>query len=210
MFGVPGPLADAIKSFEELTGVVPNCGGVHESLGTHNAVVALGEGAYFEILCRDPAQPSPPRLWMGMESLGTSPTMLTWAADRACELAEAVSSARAKGYDPGHAEDFQRMKPDGSLLQWSLAYRHYTRAQMGAGSGIVPFLIDWKGSVSPAATAPVGCELVELRAEAVDVPAVGQHLRALGIDPADINLKEGVADRLVAVLRTPNGIVEFS
>ena len=38
-------------------------------LGTHNAVVALGGGAYFEIICRDPSQPEPPKLWMGMEEL---------------------------------------------------------------------------------------------------------------------------------------------
>ena len=81
---------------------------------------------------------------------------------------------------------------------------------MGPGRGIVPFLIDWKGSVSPAASAPGGCELVGLRAEATEVAAVSHHLRALGIDPADLDLKEGPRDRVVATLRTPKGLVELS
>ena len=210
VYGVPGRLDDAAADFERRTGVKPLVGGAHPNLGTHNCLVALGGGAYFEILSRDPAQPDPPRLWMGMESLD-GPTMLTWATwcDRGGEMAATVSKARAAGYDPGDVEDFSRAKPDGSVLRWSLSYRHYTRAQMGPGAGIVPFLIDWKGAPTPAATAPTGCELVALRAEAVDVDAVAQHLRALGIEPSDMELRQGPADRLVATLSTPRGLVEF-
>lgn len=97
VYGVPGTLAEAMKSFEERTGVAPKLGGTHGGLGTHNALVSLGHGAYFEVLCRDPAQPSPPKLWMGMESLGNSPTMLTWATDRASSMSDTVDTARAAG-----------------------------------------------------------------------------------------------------------------
>ena len=199
VYGVPGPLADAVADFEQRTGVAPAIGGRHPDLGTHNAVVSLGGGAYFEILCLDPEQqPSPKRLWMGMESLGEQPTMLTWATDRAGALLETVAAARAAGYDPGDAADYSRLRPDGTTLSWSLAYRHYTRAQMGAGGGVVPFLIDWKGSASPAVTAPAGCELVGLRAEAVDFDGAAASLRALGIAPESLGLQRGAADRLCA------------
>jgi len=202
VYGMPGPLSEAMAHFEKNTGVAPVVGGSHPDLGTHNALVSLGGGAYFEILCRDPGQPSPPRTWMGIESL-EGPAMLTWATDRG-------DVARAAGYDPGDVEDFERAKPDGSRLRWRLAYRHYTRSQMGAGGGIVPFLIDWKGNATPAASAPNGCELVSLRAESRDAAAVAKSLRALGIDPADLSLKQADADRLVATIRTPNGLVEFA
>ena len=211
VFGVPGSLSDAMAAFEELTGVTPSIGGSHPSLGTHNAVVALGDGAYFEILCRDPEQPTPARLWMGMESLADSdePRVLTWATDRAGQMEATVASARHAGYDPGDVSDFERQKPSGDTLRWSLAYRHYTRQQMGAGSGAVPFVIDWKGSASPAVTAPAGCELVGLRAEATDVDTVAKALLALGIQPRDLQLRPGPTDRLVATLRTPRGLIEF-
>lgn len=113
------------------------------------------------------------------------------------------------GYDPGDVTDFSRATPEGGTLAWQLAYRHYTRTQMGAGSGAVPFLIDWLDSTSPAASAPAGCELVELHAEATDPPAVAKHLQAVGIDPKDLQLAKGPRDRLVAVIKTPKGIVEF-
>ena len=111
-----------------------------------------------------------------MESVGAAPVMLTWAAERAGAMPEAVAAARAQGYEPGEPEDFERAAPDGGMLRWRLAYRHFTRAAMGAGRGVVPFLIDWKGSTSPAASAPAGCTLVGLRAEARDVAAVGASL----------------------------------
>lgn len=217
VFGVPGSLGSAMEAFHELTGVQPAVGGKHPKLGTHNALVSIGNGAYFELLCRDPEQPldgpeaaADQKLWMGMESLqGMESTMLTWATDRGGAIAEAVESARREGYDPGDVTDFARKKPDGSTLRWRLAYRHYTREQMGPGRGIVPFLIDWNGNSTPAAVAPRGCELVELRAEAADVDATAKNLRALGIEPADLKLKPGPRDRLVATLRTPKGLVQF-
>ena len=217
VFGVPGSLGSAMDAFEELTGVKPVVGGKHPKLGTENALVAIGNGAYFELLCRDPEQSlegpevdAGQRLWMGMESLqGMESTMLTWATDRGGAIAEAVSAAQDQGYDPGDVTDFARKKADGSTLRWSLAYRHYTREHMGPGRGIVPFLIDWKGHQTPAAAAPRGCELVELRAEATDVVATARHLRAVGIDPSDLKLQLGKKDRLIATLRTPKGLVQF-
>ena len=213
VYGAPGPLTSAMEAFQRRTGVCPAIGGTHASLGTHNALVSLGDGAYFEILCRDPDQPSPPRLWMGMESVGDGcndpPVLLTWATDRAGQMEEVVRGARNHSYDPGDVQAFSRATPDGGTLHWSLAYRHYTREQMGPGRGIVPFLIDWEGSASPAASAPTGCELIGLRAEAVDPRAVARNLSAIGIDATDLDLREGPADRLIAVLRTPTGIVEF-
>jgi len=213
--GYLGDLESAMDEFEEATGVRPTRGGSHPNLGTHNAIVSLGNGAYFEILCRDPDQPEPPKLWMGMGSLGTRchdaqpSALLTWAVDRAAQVDETVSTARANGYDPGDPEDFSRKKPDGSTLRWRLSYRHYTVEEMGAGGGVVPFLIDWRGSASPAASAPAGCELVGLRAEAEDALTVGKRLRALGISPDDLQLKQGERDKLIATLRTPKGVVEF-
>ena len=79
VYCVPGTLDDAIDRFAKKTGVRPALGGQHNGLGTHNALVALGNGAYFEILARDPAQPTPARTWMGIEQLCDKPMMTAWA-----------------------------------------------------------------------------------------------------------------------------------
>ena len=106
-----------------------------------------------------PRSPTPPRPVDG-HGVARQPTDHAHVGDLVRprrQMAAAVSKARGAGYDPGDVEDFSRAKPDGSVLRWSLSYRHYTRAQMGPGAG-TPFLIDWKGAATPAATAPTGCE----------------------------------------------------
>ena len=223
VLGVPAPLASSVAAFERLTGVKPVLGGRHEKLGTHNALVALDEDGhtYLELIARDPSQDDkslPRGAWMGIDSLSGArkPKMLTWAVDRGSHddgggggggggrIQEAVAEARRAGYDPGDPETFSR-----GDLSWTLAYRHYSLESMGPGSGIVPFLIDWGDSKSPARSAPRGCELLELRAVARDTGAVAAGLRSLGIDGAkDLGLKAGSADSLVAVLQTPKGVVE--
>jgi len=106
VYAVPGTLEAACADFEEKTGVRPQPGGRHEGLGTHNALVSLGQNRYFEILCRDPAQPDPPRTWMAMDSLGDSPRLVAWAALRP-DLDQAVGAARECGYDPGTPSTFR-------------------------------------------------------------------------------------------------------
>ena len=87
-------LQKGMARFEALTGVKPALGGRHDGLGTHNAIVSLGGGAYFEIIAPDPTQPTRPQ-WMG---LGSAPhealacgRLLTWAV-RLTDEAEAVST----------------------------------------------------------------------------------------------------------------------
>jgi hypothetical protein len=196
VYGV-ADLKVACERFEEQTGVRPIMGGQHLGLGTHNALVALGEGAYFELIARDPAQPSPPRTWMGIERVGKEPVMLTWATDRAGGLAETVETARRRGYDPGDAKGFSRVMADGrGELHWTLAYNHYTAPL--PGNGVVPFLIEWQTYPSaPSVTAPTGCTLLSLRAEAPNASAlreVSSMLRAIGIAPEDMDLKITAGD----------------
>ena len=43
-------VSEGMDMFEALTGVRPCTGGQHLGLGTHNALVSLGDGLYLEIL----------------------------------------------------------------------------------------------------------------------------------------------------------------
>eukprot|EP00928_Gymnodinium_smaydae_P050001 TRINITY_DN33610_c0_g1_i1.p2 TRINITY_DN33610_c0_g1~~TRINITY_DN33610_c0_g1_i1.p2 ORF type:complete len:217 (+),score=44.72 TRINITY_DN33610_c0_g1_i1:101-751(+) len=201
VYCVPGPLEDAMSAFEERTGVRPVRGGTHAGLGTHNALVGLGDGMYLELLARDPAQPSPERTWMAIDSLGATPRLTCWAALRP-QLEQAVTAARAVGYDPGEPKAFQRQKPDGSTLSWSLSYNHYQEPLPGGGA--VPFLISWQ-SASPAESLPADCTLQDFYAEAPDPAAVAPLLDAAGVDAGF--LRAGERHRLVATLQTPKGVV---
>ncbi len=175
-------------------------GGKHTGLGTHNALLSLGNGAYLEIIAPDPDEPSPsmPRPF-GIDAL-TAPRLVTWAV-KAAGIERRVEAARAAGFDPGPVIAMHRDLPGGNRLDWRLTYR-----QQLAGNGIVPFLIDWQPAPHPSETAPGGCTLLSLRAEHPDPDAVLATLNALSVDLA---VTPGPAIALVATIETPRGRVEL-
>ena len=199
VYAVPD-LDEAIEALAERLGVRPARGGSHPGGGTHNALLALGDDRYLELIAPDPAHapPSGPRSFNLDRAPG--PQLRTWAL-KAPDIEARIEAARAAGYDPGPAEAGSRARPDGTLLEWRL-----TRSGRMAGDGLVPFLIDWGRAAHPARSAPSGCTLVSLRAEHPDPPSVERLLAAIGV-ALDVTL--GVEPALIAALDTPNGRVEL-
>jgi hypothetical protein len=193
-------LAATVAEFTRRTGVAPAPGGTHVGLGTRNHLVGLGGSAYLEIIGPDPRQSAPtgPRPF-GVDGLD-SPRTITWAISRP-DLDEAVAAARACGYDPGDVREMSRRRPDGTLLQWRL-----TDGGDPHPSGLVPFLIDWGGTVHPSASGLPVTPLLELTATAPAPEEIRPLLAALG---TDLPLSEGPAGFSFTV-DTPNGPVTFT
>jgi hypothetical protein len=95
----------------------------------------------------------------------------------------------------------QRELSNGRVLSWRSTY-----PDVRAGSGLVPFLIDWGDSPHPAYTAPAGIELVDLRAEHPDPAVIIDRLRTLGLD---LPVVAGRSPALIAMLATPRGRLEL-
>mmetsp|Transcript_29394 Transcript_29394/g.40603 ORF Transcript_29394/g.40603 Transcript_29394/m.40603 type:complete len:425 (+) Transcript_29394:89-1363(+) len=223
VFGVGSnsSLDQVCEWFYKKTGVVPVRGGVHEGLGTYNAIVGLGNGRYFEIIARDPGQKNPEKVWMGMDLIGEGNRMLCWAADRGrkgekeeeTELDACVRKAREQGYDAATPQEFSRMASS-SLLKWRLSFNHYTSPL--PGDGIVPFLIDWspnsgeEGGNLPANTAPKGCELISFRAKCPQGKReeVEKILKALGVE-LELEETDEKEVKFCVEIMTPNGVVEI-
>jgi len=193
-------LRAAIDELAARTGVRPTPGGRHVRLGTHNALLALGPETYLEIIAPDREQPPPamPRPF-GLDTL-TTPCLLTWAL-KAPDIDAHVAAARAAAYDPGVVISMSRQRPDGVRLAWRL-----TLTPQLQGDGLVPFLIDWGSTPHPAADAPAGCVLIELRAEHPEPALIRPLLKAL---KANLPLTAGAAPALVATMDTPRGRVEM-
>lgn len=185
---------------ERLTGVRPAMGGAHPGLGTRNAVLGLGGGTYLEVIGPDPDQPEPeaPRPFL-VDEVG-EPRLVTYAC-RAVDLDGSVAAARAAGVNLGEPRPMSRVRPDGVRLRWRL-----TPPDMLLYDGLVPFLIDWGDTPSPAGTAPGGCRLTALRAAHPRPDAVRAALATLGVT---LDLREAAVPALAATLDTPNGPVDL-
>ena len=184
----------------ERLGVRAAAGGKHTGLGTHNALLALGDDVYLELIAPDPTQPPPARRRpFGLDTL-TEPRLVTWAA-KAPDIESRVQRSRIAGYDPGEVIQLGRDRPDGTRLQWRLTF-----PEEPAGDGLVPFLIDWGSTPHPSRSAPQGCTLLSLRGEHPQPEQVRPHLRALEVDLA---VELGSAPALVATLQTPKGQIEL-
>lgn len=199
VYAVPD-LDVGISDLERELGVRATPGGSHPGLGTRNALLALGPAVYLEIIGPDPEQPAPARpLPFGLDGIGKG-RLVTWAAG-ADDLEARVERARGAGFDPGPVVAMSRDRPDGARLDWRL-----TRRAEPGGSGLVPFLIDWGTTESPAVRAAPGCRLVSLRGVHPRAAEVEAMLRALDVA---LVLKTGPEAALVAVLDTPRGRVEL-
>ena len=193
VYAVPS-LPAAVTDVEERFGVRAQAGGRHIGLGTRNALLALGDQTYLEIIAPDPGQPEPsePRPF-GVDGISRG-GLVSWAL--ACDdIDAAVDAARSRGYDPGDAVDGQRTTPIGTVLRWRLTVK-----QMAGG--LAPFLISWGDTEHPARSAPRGLTLEAFHIEHPDPPSLAPLLTALG---ADVEIKPTAGAALVARLSGPNG-----
>ncbi|MGH7729980.1 MAG: VOC family protein [Candidatus Eiseniibacteriota bacterium] len=175
-------------------------GGKHPEWGTRNALLALGERTYLEIIGPDrEALPQEPPRPFGLDTI-TAPRLVTWAvAGRALE--RLVSQALANGVDLGEVQHRTRRRPDDVLLGWRMTELEAPRAD-----GIIPFFIDWGETPHPATTAPRGGALVGLRARHPDAANVQAMLRSLGLA---IEVESGEAPELIATIETRRGELEL-
>jgi hypothetical protein len=193
VYGV-GDLSAGIDDLAGRLGVRAEPGGRHVGLGTHNAILTLGDRTYLEIIAPDPEQPPPPHPRpFGVDDL-EQPGLVGWAVG--CDdIDAAVAICRANGYDPGAVVDMERVRPAAPVLRWRL-----TR---GTASGPVPFLIEWGGAEHPARSGPRGMRLERLDVQRPDPAALASLLDALGLD---VTVTPAPRPGLTAHLRGPQGM----
>lgn len=195
-------LADGIDYVATLTGAVPQPGGKHVAMGTHNALLKLGDKLYLEIIAIDPAGTKPERpRWFGLDGVALQselleqPRLIHWVA-RTADIDVAVQ-ASAVALGPVHAMsrgDYRwriTVPDDGSL----------------PSRGLVPTLIQWDVPMHPAERLPEsGVQLIELAGTHPEPNVVRHALQRLGLEAA-MRVSYDRETRLVAMLRTRNGMV---
>jgi len=130
----------------ERLGVIVPLGGKHDKMATHNAVMALGSGVYFEIIAIDPEAPPPtkPR-WFAFDDPTfrerlerDSPRLAHWVVrsnDIDATLAKAcVNLGVATAMSRGDLHWQIAIRPDGRLLE----------------GGLIPTVIEWPTGPHPS------------------------------------------------------------
>lgn len=206
-------LAAGVDWAESRLGVRLQPGGKHTAMGTHNALLRLGERCYLEVIAIDPDGESPARpRWFSLDDpamqarLAQGPALVTWVV-----RCDALATVCARVPDLGDILAMSRgdlhwriSVPDDGVLPWS---------------GVLPAAIqrasaddadDAEPAPHPTERLPdAGCELqaLDLSHPAAVLGNGGllgmfRELRIVG----PVNLRPGPVS-LAATIRTPNGIV---
>jgi hypothetical protein len=192
-------LERGMKLLADLTGVTPVLGGVHPGRGTRNALIAIGDRRYIELMAPDPAQAVTSEQVTELRTLHAL-TPIGWAIH-----VTNADSARAKwtaaGLAPSAPVAGSRQRPDGRVLRWR------TFDPFGIASPVLPFAIEWDtSSVHPATDAPHGCSLVDFR---ITSPHAGAIENALRRAKLDVEVERDVADVIQIALACPNGRINL-
>jgi hypothetical protein len=195
-------LADGIDYVSEITGAVPQPGGKHAAMGTHNALLRLGERVYLEIIAIDPDGTKPPRpRWFDLDDIALQselterPQLVNWVA----RTADIERSAAASPLPLGAITPMARGE-----YRWRLTIPDDGRR---TAHGIVPALIQWDVPAHPADRLPESkVSIAQIAATHSDPSRVRETLEALGLADA-VQVTYDREARLAAMLRTPRGFV---
>lgn len=189
---------EGIAWLADLLGVAPVMGGEHARMGTHNALVRLGDAAYLEVIAPNPRAPRPDRpRWFDLDRLppAAAPRLATWVV-RASDIDAAVAAAALplgpiEAMTRGTLEWRITIPPDGGLVL----------------DGAAPSLIQWAGHEHPAAALPdQGCRLEGLTIRHPRADRLAAMLRDIGFD-GPLTLSPSTEDwALGAAIHTPAGV----
>jgi glyoxalase-like protein len=195
-------LADGIEFIAEVTGATPQPGGKHVAMGTHNALLRLGERVYLEIIAIDPDGTKPPRpRWFDLDDIALQselterPQLVHWVA----RTPDIERSAAACPVPLGTITSMAR-----GDYRWRITIPDDGKRP---GKGIVPTLIQWDVPIHPTDRLPASnVSIAQVAAAHSDPALVRTALAALGVvDVVQVTYDRNT--RLAAMLRTPRGLV---
>lgn len=197
-------LAEGADWLRDQIGILPQPGGQHPRMGTHNLLLRLGDRMFLEIIAIDPAAPTPSRpRWFALDKLAADSRarLATWVArtpDIRNSSAKATETLGAiEPMSRGSLEWLITIPADGSLAQ----------------QGTAPTLIEWGSANHPADKLPDhGLSLQQLEIHHPEPVRLQRLLSALDVQGSVTvtATPTGDAPYLVAHIDTPQGIRQLS
>lgn len=189
-------LAGGIEELEAMTGVRAEAGGKHPGLGTHNALIHLGDRSYLEIVAPDPDQAGGPWASSLLAMAGTGPLHWAVARPKLGNYRHGLSALIGGGNEVVRAS---RRHPTLGLLSWELLLLPHH--EFGC---LVPFLIDWRDSPHPTEPLEPACALNKVR---ITTPQLAELLKIGSWLGLDAEFVFGIEAKLEFLIYTPKGEV---
>ncbi len=178
-------------------GVMPQAGGEHPRMGTHNCLLKLGESLYLEVISPNPNAPRPGRpRWFGLDDV-KPPRLTTWVA----RTTDIHATLAASSEPLGNVEPMSR-----GPLNWLITIPADGSLPF---EGVAPTLIEWHTEAHPASRLQdAGCSLVRLEAFHPDAARISALLRSISLQ-GEISVAPrpaGARPYLTAHVQTPSGL----
>jgi hypothetical protein len=193
-------LQEAMKEFENMTGIKPSIVGSLRGLGTKSARVGLDNNSYIEIIAPDPKNSGP--IGAALASELEEGTLVPYHyAIRTSDIENMKNEyvPNDLGWQPDHISMFGA-SPDGAAKKWEMLYMYGHKL-----GGCVPFYIDWGQCDHPTASIP---EVGALKSLIVQAPG-GHKVHELLARVEGITVKEG-SPLLEFSFGSPEGTITFS
>lgn len=191
---------EALKEFENMTGIKPQVVGALRGLGTKTARVGLDNNAYIEIMAPDPKNSGP--IGAALARTLEEGTLLPYHyAIRSSEVGEMKDDyvPNELGWQPDHISMFGS-GADGTPKKWEMLYLYGHKL-----GGCVPFYIDWGECDHPTGSIP---EVGSLKSLTIQAPA-GHKVHDLLSSVKGIDVEEG-DPMMEFAFGSPEGTITFS
>ena len=188
-------LEEGTSYVEAVLGVEMSPGGQHPHMGTHNALLSLGPGAYLEVIAIDPDAPPPahPR-WFNLDAYDGPPRIMNWIC------ATDDLDAALDGAPDGSGEPMELSRGD---MHWAMAVPEDGVLPF---DGAMPALIEWESDMHPNRRLPDhGVRLARLDVFHPRADALLDAFPAL-FNLGQVSVREGPEMRLIASVSTPEGM----
>lgn len=168
--------------------------GVHDTMGTHNHLLALDPAAYLEVIAVDPEAVKPEHeRWYDLNNFGGSPRLTNWVV-RCDDLDEAWERAPA---DVGVIRSFKR-----GDYAWRMIVPETGKPLF---DGCFPTLMEWKSEHPAPQLTPSDLRLRRLKLVHPEVEKLRAALAPFISAMDHVSMGQGLRPALQAEIGTPTG-----
>jgi hypothetical protein len=186
-------LAEGTAWVEDQLGVKLQPGGQHPRYGTHNKLLGLEDGLYFEVIAIEPdAMPQAGHAWFGLDDFAGPPRLANWICqtdDLKTALAKAPDAVGTPRALMRADLEWQITVPDDGSLPYD---------------GAFPTLIEWAAGTHHPADRLAQCGVKLLRLE-VSHPRAEQIAQMMDLGDPRVAMVTGPF-ALRATFQTPSGV----